>query len=390
MKFLLRFFATEASGGILLLLATVLALLVANSELAPDYHALLEFKGGFTLGEETLHLSLQHWINDGLMAVFFLLVGLEIKRELVEGELNSRAKAALPVIAAIGGVVAPALMYAWFNSGTEALRGWAIPCATDIAFSLGVLALLGKRVPIQLKILLMAIAVIDDLIAVLIIAFFYTSSLNLEALQYAGVCVAALLALNRLHVRFASPYLAIGLVLWWFVYQSGVHATIAGVVLGLCIPIKPLDVEGQPIGKSIINGLHPWVAYAIVPLFAFANAGLSLSGLSADALVHPVTVGITLGLVIGKPLGITLAVWVALKLKIASLPTPLTLPHVVAIGITAGIGFTMSLFIGGLSFIDKHLHDAVMLGVLSGSLLAAIGGIAAISWVLRRQQHRHQ
>jgi Na+:H+ antiporter, NhaA family len=385
MKFLLRFFATEAAGGIVLLLATALALFIANSALAPSYHHVLETTAGFSIASLALNLSLHHWINDGLMAIFFLLVGLEIKREMVEGELASLRKAALPLIAALGGVVAPAMIYVSFTHGTDALRGWAVPCATDIAFSLGVLALLGKRVPIQLKILLMAIAVIDDLIAVLIIAFFYTDSLNMEALQYAGLCVAALLLLNRLRVRFASPYMLVGALLWWFTYHSGVHATIAGVVLGLCIPVKDLDVEGQPIGKSLINGLHPWVAYAIVPLFAFANAGLSLSNLTLDSLTHPITLGVALGLLIGKPLGITLAVFAACKLRIATLPSPLTITHVAALGTIAGIGFTMSLFIGGLAFTDATHHAAMMLGVLTGSLLAALAGMVAIYAATRRE-----
>lgn len=383
MKFLLRFFATEAAGGIVLLAAALLALVVANTALAPVYEQWLETTGGFSLGSFSLTLSLHHWVNDGLMAIFFLLVGLEIKREMVEGDLATLSKAAMPVIAAVGGVVAPALIYIGFNYSTDALRGWATPCATDIAFSLGILALLGSRIPVQLKILLMAIAVIDDLIAVLIIAFFYTSSLQLDALQCAALVVAALLFLNKMQIRHTSPYLALGALLWWFTYQSGIHATIAGVVLGLCIPVKHLDIDSQPLGKSLINGLHPWVAYAIVPLFAFVNAGLSLEHLSLEAFTHPITLGITLGLLIGKPIGITLAVWAALSLRIATLPAPLTLSHVAALSVIAGIGFTMSLFIGGLAFTDATHHTAMMLGVLTGSGCAAIIGALALRLAFR-------
>ncbi len=358
------FFETEASGGIVLMIAALLALIAANSPVAGLYENY--FNG--------THLT--HAINDGLMAIFFFLVGLEIKRELVVGALSSRAKAILPVVAAIGGMAVPALLYWWFNRASPAtLGGWAIPSATDIAFALGVLAILGSRAPLSLKILLTAIAIIDDLGAILIIAFFYSHGISIPALLSALIPLAGLLYLNRIGRAHPLPYLILGAALWTAVFYSGIHATLAGVLTALFIPVKSADAR-ESLAERMEHKLHPWVAYLILPLFGFANAGVSFQGISPESLSHPATIGIIAGLFLGKQIGIFAAIFGAVKAGIAPLPEGAGWRHIYALSALCGIGFTMSLFIGGLAFQGDEMQAAVRLGVLTGSVLSA--GLAYI------------
>lgn len=322
------------------------------------------------------------WINDALMAVFFLLIGLEVKRELMQGSLASLRQAAFPVIAAIGGMIVPALLYLAFNYSDPVTReGWAIPAATDIAFALGVLALLGSRVPLALKIFLMALAIIDDLGAIIIIALFYTSDLSIVSLGVAAFAIAVLALLNLCGVRRTGVYILVGAVLWTAVLKSGVHATLAGVIVGFFIPLK--EKHGRSPAKRLEHVLHPWVAYLILPLFAFANAGVSLQGVTIDGLTSMLPLGIIAGLLIGKPLGISLFCWLALRFKLAHLPQGTTYQQIMAVGILCGIGFTMSIFIASLAFgnVDPELINWAKLGILIGSLLSAVVGY---SWLRAR------
>jgi len=354
---------------------TVVALAVANSPAAGLYHGALH--------AGILGLSLLHWINDALMAVFFLLVGLEIKREMLDGQLSTWQRRALPGIAALGGMVVPALIYVAVNRHSpETLRGWAIPAATDIAFALGVLALLGSRVPASLKVLLTALAILDDLGAVIIIALFYSSDLSVPMLAAAAAATALLAGLNRAGVTRLSPYLAVGLALWFFVLRSGVHATIAGVVLAMTIPLDP--TPGRPEAKDsplhiLEHALHPYVAFLIVPIFGFANAGVSFSGLGLDALLAPVPLGIALGLFVGKQAGVYAFGYAAVRLGLADFPANATRPQCYGVALLCGIGFTMSLFIGALAFpASPELNDATKIGVLAGSVLSALLGYAVL------------
>ncbi|GLK81836.1 Na+/H+ antiporter NhaA [Methylopila turkensis] len=356
------FFANEASAGLILMAAAALGLIVANSPLATAYFATLKaYVGG---------LSVLHWINDALMVVFFLLVGLEIKRELLEGRLRTWPDRVLPGLAAIGGMAAPALVYLIVNaSSPETLRGWAIPAATDIAFALGVLTLLGSRVPISLKVFLTALAIIDDLGAVLIIAVFYTAELSLPMLAASAVTFAALVAMNRLGVRRLTPYLLLGLVLWFFVLKSGVHATVAGVLLAMTIPIGRKEGEAESPLHRLEHGVTPWSAFVVLPVFGFANAGVSFAGVEARMLLEPVTLGVALGLFLGKQIGIFGIVLAAVKLGLAKRPEGASWGQVYGISLLCGIGFTMSLFIGLLAFADApHLEAETKIGVLVGSL----------------------
>ena len=360
---------SEAAGGLILMAAAAAALVVANSPLSGAYAAALHADLG--------PLSLLHWINDGLMAAFFLLVGLEIKREALDGRLRTWPDRALPGIAALGGMVAPALVYAAFNAGAPTLRGWAIPAATDIAFALGVLALLGRRVPVSLKIFLSAVAIVDDLGAVVVIALFYTSSLDPLMLGGAALVLLVLVGLNRAGVSALSPYLALGLVLWVLVLRSGIHATVAGVLLALTIPIRPSP--GRPEDATsplhrLEHGLGPLVAYAIVPVFGFANAGVVLIGLPPKAILDPVTLGIMLGLFLGKQVGIFASVRLAVALGLAARPAGASWGQVYGVALLCGIGFTMSLFIAGLAFAAPAYETEAKLGVLAGSLLSGIAG----------------
>ncbi len=361
----------EASGGLILIASAAVALIVANSGAAPLYMSMLK--------SDVLGLSVLHWVNDALMAVFFLLVGLEIKRELLDGQLASWPHRALPGIAAAGGMLMPALIYLALNwSSPQTLRGWAIPSATDIAFSLGVLAILGKRVPVSLKVFLTAVAILDDLGSILIIALFYTDTLSPMMLGGAAIVFAALLVMNRAGLKMLTPYLMLGALLWFFVLKSGVHATIAGVLLALAIPLTKvkggLDDAHSPLHR-LEHALHPWVAFLIMPIFGFANAGVSLAGVNAAALMQPVTLGSMLGLFIGKQIGIFGAVWCAVKTGIAYKPAGANWTQIYGLALLCGIGFTMSLFIGLLAFgASEALQDQTKVGVLLGSLLSAIVG----------------
>lgn len=370
-----NFLKLEASAGIILMFAAAVAIILDNSPLASYYDALLGTKFTIALGEAALSKPLLLWINDGLMAVFFLLIGLEIKREILEGQLSNREQILLPTIAAIGGMVIPALVYAAFNyQDPAALNGWAIPAATDIAFALGVMALLGSRVPLSLKILLTAIAIIDDLGAIIIIAIFYTSGLSFISLVLAAIALIGLVLLNQFKVTALTPYMLIGLLLWVFVLKSGVHATLAGVALGLAIPLRGASAEDHSPLRYLEHALHPWVAYMILPVFAFANAGVSLSGVTLEVMLAPVTLGIAAGLFIGKQIGVFGFCWVAVKSGLCKLPAEVTWRHMHGLSLLAGVGFTMSLFIGTLAFADTQSASAVRLGVISGSILAAVCG----------------
>lgn len=370
-----EFLDSEAAGGLILMAAAALALIVANSPLGDAYFSALHAYLG--------PLSVSHWINDGLMAVFFLLVGLEIKREMLDGQLSTWPRRVLPGIAAAGGMAAPALVYVAINrNNPAALSGWAIPTATDIAFALGVLSLLGSRVPGSLKIFLTALAIIDDLGAVLIIAVFYTSDLSLAYLGAAFAVIALLVVLNRMRVLTLLPYILLGIVLWVLVLKSGVHATLAGVALALTIPLKISPGSGHDLDHSPLHrlehGLHKVVAFFVIPIFGFANAGVSLAGLSAAALAEPLTLGVAAGLVLGK-LGVFGSSALAIRLGFADLPVNAGWLHMVGISLLCGIGFTMSLFIGLLAFAgDAALQDAVKVGILAGSFIAALLGAAVL------------
>ena len=382
LSMLRHFLENEASGGLVLMGAAALALVVANSPLAPAYDGALHADLG--------PLSVEHWINDGLMAVFFLLVGLEIKREMLDGQLATWPRRVLPGIAALGGMAVPALIYTAFNWGDQAtMRGWAIPTATDIAFALGVLKLIGPRVPTSLHVFLAALAIIDDLGAVVIIALFYTGDMSLPDLALAGAVLAALAVMNKRGVTRLWPYLLLGAVLWLLVLRSGVHATIAGVALAFTIPLfpsggRPDDVRGSPLHR-LEHGLHNWVVFLIVPLFGFANAGVSFEGLTADALVDDLTLGVALGLVVGKLIGVFGSGFAAIHLGLAARPMGATRLQFLGVSLLCGIGFTMSLFIGLLAFAnDPLLQEEVKIGILSGSLLAGLAGWAVLRVAPRR------
>lgn len=371
---LLGFLRSEAAGGVMLMGVAALALAIANSPLAAFYFHTLHVPLG--------PLPVLEWINDGLMALFFLLVGLEIKREMMGGQLASWAQRALPGIAAAGGMLVPALVYLLLQRGDgQAPHGWAIPAATDIAFALGVITLLGSRVPVSLKIFLTALAIIDDLGAVLIIAFFYAGDLNVWAL--AGACVAALglFTLNRLGVARLWLYLAIGAVLWVCMLQSGVHATLAGVILALFIPITAKDA--RPL-EALEHGLSPWVAFLIVPLFGFANAGVALGGVGLSALASPIPMGVGLGLFLGKQIGVFGSAWLAIRLRVARLPHGASWRQLYGTAVLCGIGFTMSLFIGLLAFGDPAQQDLTKIGVLAGSVASAVLGWIILSTAAKR------
>jgi NhaA family Na+:H+ antiporter len=370
------FFKMESAGGIILVIAAAIAMFVANSPLNEMYQGVLH---SYVLG-----MSVSHWINDGLMAVFFLLIGLEVKRELLEGALKSKETAIFPAIAAVGGMLAPALIYVLFNSGNpEALQGWAIPAATDIAFALGIMALLGNRVPVSLKVFLLALAIIDDLGVVVIIALFYSSDLSTLALTIGFIATGVLFMLNNKHVTKLSVYLIVGAILWFAVLKSGVHATLAGVVIGFAIPLKGNKGEHSPL-KHLEHALHPYVAFAILPIFAFANAGISLEGISISSLTSMLPLGIAMGLLIGKPLGIFAFSWGAVKLGIAKLPEGVNFTNIFAVSVLCGIGFTMSIFISSLAFgpTNAEFDTFARLGILMGSTTAAILGYILLRFSL--------
>lgn len=386
MQHIQKFMKMEASGGIILMFAMLTALVMANSAFAGFYTGFLDTNVRIGAGTFEISKPALLWINDGLMAIFFFLVGLEIKREVLSGELSTLDKAILPLLAAIGGMAVPALVYVWLNTGNAAtINGWAIPAATDIAFALGVLALFGKRVPVALKIFLLAVAILDDLGAILIIAVFYTADLSTQALTLALVAFALAVALNRLNVRSFTPYLLIGLFMWACVLKSGVHATLAGVLIAMTIPMKEENGDHSMLHR-LEHGLHPWVAFLILPLFAFANAGVRLEGVSFTDLLAPVPLGIATGLFIGKQVGVFGMAWIAIVTGIAKRPVGVSWLHLYGVACLTGIGFTMSLFIGSLAFEDATLMNAVRLGVLSGSGLSALAGIIALSIAASRDR----
>jgi NhaA family Na+:H+ antiporter len=363
-----------------LLIAAAIALILDNSPLAPHYQALLELPAGVTLGTLALQKTLLHWINDGLMAVFFFLVGLEIKREVLEGELSSLRQIALPGICALGGMAAPALVYLFFNHASpEALRGWAIPAATDIAFAMGVMALLGSRVPEGLKIFLLALAIIDDLGAIVIIALFYTDHLSLLALGLAGLGILGLAILNRSGVTRLAPYVLLGIFIWICVLKSGVHATLAGVAIAFAVPLKAQDAE-SPL-RRCEHALHPWVTFAIMPIFAFANAGVSLGNVALETLLHPLTLGIAGGLFIGKQAGVMATAAIGAAIGLFRLPENVSWPQMYGAAALTGIGFTMSLFIGTLAFEEPESAASVRIGVLAGSIASALLGYVVLRLV---------
>jgi len=369
------FFKLESASGLVLLFAAIIALIISNSEYSSSYFNILQKYITIGLGAFSLKLTVIHWINDVLMTIFFFLVSLEIKREIVQGELSNPKQALLPIIGAVGGMLVPALIYIVINLGSsETLKGWAIPSATDIAFSLGVLSLLGKRVPVSLKIFLTALAIIDDLGAIVIIAFFYSGNIQTLYLILMLVTVIALFTLNRFNIRAFTPYLLIGLLLWDFTHQSGIHATISGVLLALLIPHDKKD-SSKSLLLKLEHGISKYVAFGIMPLFAFANAGVSLEGLTFSALLDPVPLGIVCGLFFGKQIGVFLFSYISVKLNFAEKPSNSNWLSLYAVSILTGIGFTMSLFVGNLAFINSDSYvDGVKIGVLAGSLLSTLFG----------------
>jgi NhaA family Na+:H+ antiporter len=390
-----EFLKLESASGILLVIAGACAMVIANSPLLDLYQALLQTPIKVQVGNVLFDKTLVIWINDLLMAIFFLLVGLEIKREVVAGELSERAKVALPAIAALGGMIVPAAIYASFNwNDPVGLRGWAIPSATDIAFALGVLSLFGERVPVGLKIFLMTLAVLDDLGAIVIIALFYSSDLSPQALALAAIALAGLFVLNRAGVTRVAPYVLVGTALWVFVLKSGVHATLAGVVTALFVPAtEDPGHPGHPPSQRLEHALHPWVAFGILPLFAFANAGVNLSGMSLGKLLEPIPLGILLGLFVGKQVGVFTFAWLAVKSGLARLPDRVNFRQVYGAAILCGIGFTMSLFIGMLAFENTASGEVIVtdqLGILAGTLLSAVFGSLVLYFVLPRAQARNR
>lgn len=379
-----HFLDNEASGGIILMFVAALAIATANSPMADAYFDILHVYIG--------PLSIQHWINDALMAVFFLLVGLEIKREMLDGQLSTWSRRILPGAAAAGGMVFPALFYIYFNwNDASALRGWAIPTATDIAFALGVLSLFGKRVPASLKIFLAALAIIDDLGAVIVIALFYTADLNLLALSGAAIVVGNLIIFNRMGVKALWPYLVLGAVLWVLVFSSGVHATLAGVVLALTIPLKltpgtPEATHAESPLHKLEHHLHKPVAFAIVPIFGFANAGVSFAGVSMSIITEPLTMGVAAGLLLGKLVGVLGTVAVLVNFKLAELPAQASWGQMAGVALLCGIGFTMSLFIGLLAFNDPNVQDHVKIGILLGSVTSGLIGAVLLTAFGRRSE----
>ncbi|MBF0583022.1 MAG: Na+/H+ antiporter NhaA [Magnetococcales bacterium] len=390
MDHLKNFIKLESAGGIVLVAAALLALLLVNSPLDHYYNAFLSTPVVVQVGALIVAKPLLLWINDGLMAIFFLLVGLEIKREVLEGQLSNLSQVALPALGALGGMLVPALIYVAFNHGNpQAINGWAIPTATDIAFALGILALLGNRVPVSLKIFLMTLAVLDDLAGIVIIALFYSSDLSTSALLLGGLGLVILLILNLRNVTNIAAYAIVGLFLWLCVLKSGVHATLAGVVIALTIPLRVNHVDGNAPLRQLEHDLHPMVAFGVLPIFAFANAGIPLGGIQLNDLLDPVPTGIALGLFLGKQMGVFGFVWMAVTAGLAKLPEGMSWGRLYGVALLCGVGFTMSLFIGSLAF--EHVGEsgagAVManrLGILAGSLLSALSGYFLLRRLLQK------
>ncbi len=369
------FFKLEAASGLVLLFSAIIALIISNSELSSLYFNTLEKYLFIGINNFGIKLSVLHWINDALMAIFFFFVTLEIKREFLQGELSNRKQALLPIIGAVGGMLIPALIYIYVNfHNSETLNGWAIPSATDIAFSLGVLSLLGSRVPLSLKVFLTALAIIDDLGAIIIIAFFYSGDLNIVYLSLLILTFIGLLILNKFNIKKFIPYLLLGLILWIFTHESGIHATISGVLLATVIPHRKKEKDYSLLIK-LEHSISPYVAFGIMPLFALANAGVSLNNITFNSLLSPVPLGIVLGLFVGKQIGVFIFSFISIKLKIAQMPNNTNWISLYGVGILTGIGFTMSLFIGNLAFVENSQYiDGVKIGVLAGSLLSTLAG----------------
>lgn len=393
-----EFLKFEAAGGAILIFCAGLAMIIANSPLAHDYHHILhETKAVVGIGSLVIEKDIIHWINDGLMAIFFFLVGLEIKREVMEGMLSTKEQLILPIVAAIGGMAAPGFIFYLINNGGEnpaTMNGWAIPTATDIAFALGVLSVLGKRVPIALKVFLLALAIIDDLGAIVIIALFYTANLDVGNLMLGGLFIACLAALNFFKVSKGSLYLMFGLALWICVLKSGIHATLAGVITAFAIPLE-IKGERRSLLRQLEHDLHSFIAFVVLPIFAFANAGVNLDGITTHHLFEPVTLGVIAGLVLGKPIGITLFTWFFTTIKVARLPNGMNIGHVAAVSLLAGIGFTMSIFIATLAYQGQSpefvnfLREA-KLGILLGSFISAILGLAILWFSCRNNENIDQ
>jgi NhaA family Na+:H+ antiporter len=378
------FLKWEAAGSVVLLAAALLALILSNSGAAGLYDTLLQMPFGITLGDIGLTKPLLLWINDGLMAIFFFLVGLEIKREVLEGELSSLPQLALPGLAALGGMVVPAAIFALVNWPHPAnLDGWAIPAATDIAFAIGILGLVGARAPLSLKIFLLALAILDDLGAIIVIAIFFTADLSLLSLALAGVCTLVLILFNRLNVQSLAAYILVGIVMWVCDLKSGVHATLAGVVLAFTIPLRNPREPDQSMLRRCEHALHPWISFGIMPVFAFANAGVSLSGIGPAQLLDPVALGVAGGLFIGKQAGVFAMTWLCVRLGFGKLPQGATWLQVYGVAMLTGIGFTMSLFIGSLAFTDPAQINAVKIGVLGGSILSASCGFVLLRYLAK-------
>jgi NhaA family Na+:H+ antiporter len=384
--FVKRFLKLESSGGILLMIAAVIAMVLANTPVVKYYALLIDMPVEIRIGVLEIAKPLLLWINDGLMAVFFFLVGMELKRELLEGELSNKRNIILPGIGAIGGMLVPALIYTFFNAGdVAAMKGWAIPAATDIAFALGILSLLGSRVPTSIKIFLTSLAIFDDIGAIIIIALFYTEKISISALIFVGCCILILALINRRSVESKSVYMIIGIVMWVAMLKSGVHATLTGVILAMFIPMKSKTQVGHSPLKDLEHDLHLPVAYVILPVFAFANAGISIFGLGVEELFHSVPLGIALGLFLGKQLGIFGLCWFAIKVKATSLPKGMSWGSLYGAAVLCGVGFTMSLFIGSLAFEETGMNLLFdeRLGIILGSLASGIVGYLVLRRSLR-------
>lgn len=389
MKGMKEFIHHESLAGIALMVATVAALVFSNTPIKPYYLDLLDKELLISFGVFKIGKPLYLWINDGLMAIFFFLIGLELKREFISGHLSNRDTIALPIVGAIGGLMLPAMIYYWFNSDhAQTVNGWAIPAATDIAFALGVLSFLSNRIPRSAKVFLMTLAIFDDLAAILIIAIFYTADISLNAIFLAIIAILILLVLNRSRVKNVTAYCLVGVFLWACVLKSGAHATLAGIVTAFFIPINEKHIDKSPLHR-FEHDLHPWVAFFILPVFALANAGLDLKAMSLDFLIHPVALGVGVGLFVGKQLGVFGFCWLAIKCFKINLPKDLSMMGLYGVAILTGIGFTMSLFITSLAFYDPHLHQYSVdakLGILIGSILSAIIGFAVIRYAYRDRQ----
>lgn len=380
-----KFMRLESSGGIILMIVVVLAMLIKNSPVSQFYVDFLNIKGVAQIGALKLEKPLFLWVNDAWMAIFFFLVGMELKREMLYGYLSDKTQLILPAAAAFGGMLVPALIYLWFNhTDPIAAHGWAIPTATDIAFALGVLSLLSKRVPISLKVFLMTVAVIDDLGAIIVIALFYTSQLSTAAIIIGSIFIVVLILLNRFKIQHITPYTLIGAALWICVLKSGVHATLAGVIIGLCIPGRLTPDDKHSLLEDTIHRLHPWVAFAILPMFAFVNAGIAFEGMNLSRLMEPIPLGIFLGLLLGKPIGVLLFSAIAVITRLAKLPPNMTWPRLVGISLLCGVGFTMSIFVGSLAFQEVDIGYARIdrLAIILASLIASILGYLVLRFTI--------